>query len=287
MRTAVIGGAGGMGKLLVEHFLGLGHSVIVSDPKSIDTKNRVEFTSNNTIAVKDADLVVISVPMDLTTQIVQEVTPFMNENSILCEIATLKSNIVEELKTLGNLGIQPLSIHPLFGPSSEDLRKKYALIPVLDMRREKDLANALFPDSQIIVIESSEHDRFMALTLSLPYFANIILASVLKDEDFTLIEQLSGTTFAIQFMLSMSIMSHSSEFQLALQTENQNSIGVLKAFQTRFAEELSQLENDPIAFQKSYRKTKSQLEEKLVLEQKYQDMYRILKVLEEEVEERS
>ncbi|MHA2321676.1 MAG: prephenate dehydrogenase/arogenate dehydrogenase family protein, partial [Candidatus Thorarchaeota archaeon] len=189
MRIAIIGGAGNMGRLLVTHFLRHNHSLVVSDPRTGEVlSGDFDIATSNVAAVKDADLALISVPMEKTAAVIREVAPHMKENSILCEITTLKSNILETLRSACGHKLRPLCIHPLFGPRASYLRKKFALIPVMDEEEEKKLANSLFPESQIVIVEAGEHDRIMALTLTLPYFINMVLASILKDENISLIE---------------------------------------------------------------------------------------------------
>jgi prephenate dehydrogenase len=120
----------------------------------------------------------------------------------------------------------------------------------------------------------------MALTLTLPYFINMVLASILKDENISLIEQLSGTTFKVQFMLTGSIMFHTSAFHHALHRENKYSLEILQKLKSRIEDELSLLVNDVDEFKRSYNSLKSILEEQLNLEEKYQEMYRLLEVME-------
>ncbi|MFW9925865.1 MAG: prephenate dehydrogenase/arogenate dehydrogenase family protein [Candidatus Thorarchaeota archaeon] len=282
MKIAIVGGAGGMGKWLVNHFLEIGHTVIVADPNANRVISGVELIPNNAAAASKADVVVVSVPMEETASVIREVSPHMRENAILCEISTLKSNTIDDLRKVALGNIRPLSIHPLFGPGASDLKKRYALIPVYDSHEEKNIAESLFPESQIIVVEADIHDRIMALTLSLPYFMNMIFASVLKDEDISLMQQLSGTTFAVQFMLTGSIMSHTSEFHRTLHRENAYFTEILQKLLAKTTEEVKRLNSDIEGFEKSYRNIKSSLEEKLSLEDKYKEMYRVLKVMEEE-----
>ena len=281
MRIAIIGGAGNMGRWLITHFLKNNHSLVVSDP-TLDGVQSEEFetTTSNVAAVNNSDLVLISVPLEHTTSVITEVAPHMKENSVLCEISTLKSNVIEVLRNVSTNRIRPLCIHPLFGPGVSSLQKKYALIPINNMKEEMNLVESLFPESQIIVVEADEHDRIMALTLSLPYFTNMILASVLKDENIQLIEQLTGTTFAVQFMLTGSIMSHTSAFHLSLHKENNHSMEILQKLKSGIEEVLSLLVNDSDAFKKSYSNLKTSLEEQLNLKEKYQEMYRLLEVME-------
>ena len=260
MKTTIIGGAGGMGKWLTNHFLKLGHSVIVADPR-IDQNHDsdIEIASNNIAAVDNADLVLISVPMKHSADVIREVLPHMKNESIICEISSLKSNVIEILRTVSKSQIKPLCIHPLFGPGASDLKKKFALIPIQEEDDERKILKSLFPDSQVIIVDADEHDRIMALTLSLPYFTNMILASILKSEDVSLIEKLGGTTFAVQFMLTGSIMSHTPEFHLSLHKENNHATEMLRRLKSGINEVLTLLEKNGDEFIQSYKDIKSEL----------------------------
>ncbi|MHA2043612.1 MAG: prephenate dehydrogenase/arogenate dehydrogenase family protein [Candidatus Thorarchaeota archaeon] len=281
MRIAIIGGAGGMGKWFTDHLHKQGHSVIVADPKSNRHQStEIDIASSNISSVDKADLVLIAVPLTKTSAVIQEVVPYMKKKSILCEISSVKANIIDVRVT--SYQVRPLCIHPLFGPGTKFLKKKIALIPILAEEKEEKLLRLLFPDSRIIVVEAAEHDRIMALTLSLPYFANMIFASLLKNEDISLIEQLGGTTFAVQFMLSGSIMSHSPEFHLALHKENSHSIEILQKLRSQIGIELELLSDNTVEFTKSYQSMKDMLIEQVNLEEKYQEMYRVLETMEKQ-----
>ena len=285
MRVVIIGGAGGMGRWLVNHFLEQNHTIVVADPAVKEPKefqSEIEIAVNTEDAVKNSDVVIISVPMQHTAEVIMEVAPHMKKNSVLCEISTLKLKVIEVLRNVSTNQIRPLCIHPLFGPGATAIKKKFALIPTIELEEEKKLVKSLFPNSQIIVVEADDHDRIMALTLSLPYFMNMILASVLNEEDFTLIEQLSGTTFAVQFMLIGSIMSHTSAFHLAVHRENKYALEILRKLQSRITEYLELISNGTDIFEQSFSSIKSLLEEKLDLKGKYREMYRLLKVMEEQ-----
>jgi prephenate dehydrogenase len=278
MRIAVIGGAGKMGRWLVNHFQKLDHTIIIADPRRIEVDDLV-VTESNTTAVVDADVVFISVPMENMVDVIQEVVPHMKSKSILCEISTMKTNVFDTLIGVSSQSVKPLSLHPLFGPGATTLRKRFAMIPVRNLDDEKNLAEALFPDSEVIVVEKEDHERIMALTLSLPYFANMILASMVKDEDIQLMEQLSGTTFALQFLLTGSIMSHSSGFHVALHSENKYALEILSNFQNSIERELSILAQDRKAFEESYQTLQAKLGDRVDLESKYKEMYRVLNVM--------
>ncbi len=283
MKIAILGAAGNMGRWFIRYFSERGHTLIASDPtdNGLRDLSDIEITNDNESAVQDVDLVVISVPMGLTAEVIRDVAPHMKKYAILCEIASVKTRALEALKEVSVFPVTPLSIHPLFGPGAKSLNKRIALIPILDLEKEKQLVDTLFPESEIIVVDAEQHDRIMAVTLSLPYFVNMAIASVLKDEDIPLLNQLGGTTFALQLVLAGSIMFHSSRFHFALHNENKHAVHVLKKFLSNVELGLDRLDSDDLeSFVQSYNHTKETLEKDMSLHEKYEEMYRILESLE-------
>ena len=280
MRIAILGGSGKMGGWLTRHFLKQHHTIIIADPKQPENgehkDSAIEFAENNISAVSDADVVFISVPLDYTSEVIREVTPHMKRDSILCEISTTKTTVHATLREINKADIHILSIHPLFGHEESTMKKRFALIPIRHPGREHAMVDTLFPDSEVIEIEVEKHDRMMALTLSVPYFINAVLGSIFKNEDIEMMERLSGTTFAIQFMLMGSIMSHSSNFHTSLLKENDFTKGVLAKFHFETDRALKLFSNDVESYENWYQQTQSKLGEIISLTSKYNEMYRIL-----------
>ncbi|MHA2360839.1 MAG: prephenate dehydrogenase/arogenate dehydrogenase family protein, partial [Candidatus Thorarchaeota archaeon] len=283
---AIIGAAGNMGQWLIKYYVEKGHDLIASDPnefglKSITETFDVELTDDNVTAVHNADLVVVSVPMEAIAAVIQNIAPHMKRNAILCEIASIKAEAFQAMKNVSSLPIHPLCIHPLFGPGARTLKKKIALIPLKNPEEEKRLVDKLFPESEVIIVDAEEHDKSMALTISLPYFVNMIVASVLKDEDMDMLRHLGGTTFVVQLMLTGSIMSNDSALHASLHRENRHVLDILRKFYSRAEQALAHLEDDNgIVFEQAYNGIKETLEGSMSLTEKYEEMYRVLEVLD-------
>ncbi|MHA2021508.1 MAG: hypothetical protein ACW96N_07325 [Candidatus Thorarchaeota archaeon] len=175
----------------------------------------------------------------------------------------------------------------MFGPGARSLRKKIVLIPILDLEAEDHLVETLFPNCDIIIVDAEEHDRIVALTVSLPYFVNMILTSVLADEDICLLERLGGTTFTVQLMLSGSIMSQPSTLHASLHSGNKHVPALLQKLQLKTKESIASLvDNDIVRFEQFFSEAKESLAVGVDLEKKYEEMYKLLEIMgsENEVE---
>jgi len=239
LKVAVIGGAGRMGRWFARYFHNQGHEVILSDVRQEELKAASKSTGakiaeDNSEAVKNADLIVVSTPIDVTPKVLKETAPELKRSAAVMEISSLKFQVIPVLEKLAKQDVRTLSIHPLFGPGVQNLtEEKIALIPVSDPASELRLASNLFPGVEMIVVDAEEHDRTMALTLSLPHFLNIVFASVISEEDINVLKKLGGTTFTLQLVLSESVMTEDPELYASIQMTNAFTTKYLKKFLSR------------------------------------------------------
>jgi len=205
MMVTIIGGVGRMGRWLAHYFSSRGHEVTVSDlnldkAKALAETTGVKVAKSNVEAVKEADLIVVSTPIQVTPKVINEIASHIRKGAVVIEICSLKSSVVETMAKIAELDVRPLSIHPLFGPGAQKLAgKKIAVIPIVDSRAETKLTKELFPGAEIIIAGAEEHDRAMGLALSLTHFINIVFASIVSEEDIEILKRLGGTTFTLQY----------------------------------------------------------------------------------------
>jgi prephenate dehydrogenase len=236
MKVAVIGGAGRMGSWFVEYFASRGHSVTLTDTDA-DAALKVadafgaERADSIPGAVHDAECTLICVPIEDTGPVILEAASSMRAGSVLMEISSVKHPTFAPMRTAVDMGLRPLSLHPMFGPSAEGLEDKtMVVIPVVDGEEEEALAKSLFSDAVVIVVEHEEHDRAMAIVLSLTYFMNMALAGVLRDEDIRKLKKLAGTTFTVQLAVAEGIMVEDLGLVASLLIENPYTIKYLECF---------------------------------------------------------
>jgi len=285
MKIAVLGAAGRMGKWFVQYFVDKGHTLTVSgiNQEKLRTLAKdygVQIAKNNLEAVKDAELTIVSVPIGKTAEVLREIVPKLKRGSIVSEIASVKAGIIDVLRESSKFGVQPLSLHPLFGPMQK-VKKKFALVPVLNAESELAVAKRFFPDAEIVVVDAEKHDRAMAITLSLQYFVNMAFASTVKDEDFKTLEKLSGTTFTLQQILIGAIMMQDSELHASLHMANKHSPEYLSRFVSN-AEKIKKLieSGDTEAFKTVYNRISKDLSKTLDLTEMYEKMYAVLEAIE-------
>ena len=83
--VAVIGGKGGIGRLMATLFADLGHAVMV-----VDTDTELTAAA----AVPAADVTVLAVPIGITEDIIEEIGPLVRPDALLMDVTSIKSGPV-------------------------------------------------------------------------------------------------------------------------------------------------------------------------------------------------
>jgi prephenate dehydrogenase len=222
-RISIIGAGGKMGSWFLNYFLRKpATKVLVYDIKTL-SKPPANVTQCASVAscVKDADLVLVCVPIILAPFVVKQCALKMKSGAILAEISSIKTRTYTTLKKYSEK-IFPLCIHPMFGPGASHIRDtRIILIPVKNQKRESKLVRNLMRGADIIVLPNAHiHDKYMAVMLGLTYYANIILANLLSTEDILYMEKIAGTFFRIQLLLIRGILSDDLGLIVSIISEN-------------------------------------------------------------------
>lgn len=231
MRLAVLGASGGMGSFFVRYFLERGDAVRGSDPGRGKEKtppgggDRFASFPTNAEAVKGCDVTVIAVPMDSTLKVAKEVAGKLKPGSTLVEISSVKGETLPALRKLVGEDVTLLSIHPLFGPALEST--KGMKIAVIARKKggsegpEAKLAKSLFPGARIIPMSRKEHDRTMAVVLSLTHLLNLVYAGTvsqfLSPEEFM---RVSTPNSSMQLTLAEAILAQDAKLSYGIQAGN-------------------------------------------------------------------
>ncbi len=255
MKVAVIGSSGGMGKFLVKYFLSQGCTVTGSDLRRSGTRHRsFSFSGSNLAAVKGADVVVIATPAGATVAAAGEVAPGLREGAVVVEIASVKAKVLRQVRRrLAESGATLLSLHPLFGPSMDVYKGMKVCVIETDGGSEA-LARRLFPQAELIPMGEEEHDRKMALILSLTHLLNIAYAGTIRrymgPAEF---RRLQTPTSGVQLTLAEGILSQSPALYSYIQTENPYSAESARALVEELGGLLGLIEKgDRKAFEKRF-----------------------------------
>lgn len=281
--VAIVGAAGKMGSWFTDYFARRGLRVSAYDVnrKTLSAFGNVRVASGIDDCVKDADLVVICVPVHITPKIIKECAKRMKGGAIISEISSVKHRTFRALKQAPD-NVRPLCIHPMFGPGATDkTQRKVLLVPVRNEEAELKVVHEMFENASIKVLPNAKaHDRSIATVLGLTYFANIVFAKVVSSGNVSMFKQVSGTTFGLQSLLAESILTNEPDLVVALLRENPYAKKYIKQY-LKEASALARMASakDSKKLKADLQKVRSKLQKSQDLQQSYKRMYDIIESL--------
>jgi prephenate dehydrogenase len=269
LEIAIVGAAGKMGSWFTNYFARRGFRVSVYDinRQTLQPSGSVRVANSIDSCVKDADFVMVSVPVHMTTRVIRQCAKSMKAGAVISEISSVKHGTFRALKQSPS-SLRPLCIHPMFGPgASEKMQAKVLLVPVRNEDAELKLVHEMFENATVKVLpDAKAHDKSIATVLGLTYFANIVFAKVVSAGNISTLKQVSGTTFGLQSLLAESILTNEPDLIVALVRENPYA----KKYIRQYLKEASAVAR--IASAKDSKKLKEDLQQVRSKLQKWQDL---------------
>jgi prephenate dehydrogenase len=169
---SIIGGTGSMGKMFQDFFTQNGFEVLIAGRS---TKMTI------TECAARGDIVIITVPIDKTVEIIKQVSPYVKKDGLLTDLTSLKSEPLYAMLKYSKYSV--LGMHPIFGPGLEKFKNQTIVLcpgrgpQWLEWMKEILQKNQI----KVKVCTAEKHDEMMAVIQGLIHFSTITTASVLKE----------------------------------------------------------------------------------------------------------
>ncbi len=225
MKIAILGGSGKMGRWFGELLLKEGHEITITGRNPERLRNAGQQlgvpVATNIDAVRWADIVLISIPIDDFVGVVKEVAPYIRQDQTVIEITSIKmlplDTIHEHIKSEKVLGV-----HPMFGPGATDLAQhNFVLTPT--NKAERDLAVKVGDylkarGGKVVTMSPDKHDEMMSVVLSFCHFIALVSADTLLDiGSLQQLNTIGGTSYRMLMTFIASVISEDPSLYAALQ----------------------------------------------------------------------
>ncbi len=289
MKVAIIGGSGGMGRWFANFLLKDGREVVITgrnEKKLLEVKSELGVeVATNAEAVKSADVVLLSVPIDNFESVVQEIQPHIRPRQTVMEISSVKALPVEIMHKHIKAGLA-LGVHPMFGPGAGSIaNQNFILTPTNGdettlAQKVKEYLEAR--GARVTLMTPDEHDEMMSVILGLPHFIALVSADTLLNlGNLKQMEAIGGSTYKLLLTLVGSVISEDPEFYASLQMNLPNIAKIEELFQRNsktWAELVKNKNPRQFAHRMNILKDKFK-EDNPDFEKAYQNMYKILEGL--------
>jgi prephenate dehydrogenase len=139
MKILIIGGTGDTGQWFTRFYKKHGWDVTVwgaNKRMDIAEKLGVSFADDLDKELAQSDVVMVSVPIDLTEQVIADIAPKMKQGSLLMDITSVKTMPVHAMQQYAPGGVEILGTHPMFGPTITDLQGQIVILVPVEGRSE-------------------------------------------------------------------------------------------------------------------------------------------------------
>ncbi|MCU0455414.1 MAG: prephenate dehydrogenase/arogenate dehydrogenase family protein [Bacteroidales bacterium] len=171
MKVGIIGGTGKMGRLFSGIFERAGHDVACSGRKTRITPMDIAVMS---------DLIIISVPINLTADVIRHIAPHLTAQQVICDLTSLKVFPVREMLCSK---AEVIGLHPMFGPSVRTLAKQTIIVtPARCSHESLAMLTGIFEHegARITITTPEAHDRMMAVVQGLTHFVTLSMAETMR-----------------------------------------------------------------------------------------------------------
>ena len=130
--VVIVGGNGGMGRIFASYFENSGYKVFSFGHRGWDKAPEY---------LKTAKIVIVSVPIDITIDVIKRLSPMLRDDQILCDFTSVKGPIVEAMMQYHKGPV--LGLHPMFGPDVKSLVKQVVVtVPERDEKASQFFSRA-------------------------------------------------------------------------------------------------------------------------------------------------
>lgn len=169
--VAVVGGKGGMGSCMARLFADLGHTILIADT---DT----ELTPAE--AARAADVVIISVPIDVTLEVIRRIGPHLRTDALLMDVTSIKQAPLEAMLEATSASV--LGTHPMFGPAVHSFQGQRIILCKGRGDQWTDWVARMLRAHGLVVAEATadQHDRAMSVVQVLNHFQTEVFGLALS-----------------------------------------------------------------------------------------------------------
>ncbi len=219
--VGIIGGQGKMGKYFADFFAKNDCEVMISD---VGTK------LTNLELAKKADVVVVSVPIDSTREVIAQIAPHMKKSSLLMDLTSVKAEPMEEMKKAKS---DYLGCHPLFGPTAS-LRGQIAILCPGRGKLWHYWFSSMLEKNGVIVREltAKKHDELMSYIQTLTHFSHIAFADALRKSGIPIKEFIKypSPVYMLELYMMGRILNQDPKLYANIQISNKMNLKAVESY---------------------------------------------------------
>jgi prephenate dehydrogenase len=229
IQIGIIGGTRGMGRWFADYLTGQGHVVHVSG-RTIG-KGIEEMTAC-------CQVVVVSVPISITCEIISQVGPLMGKDSLLMDLTSLKAEPVQAM--LKHSASEVIGCHPLFGPQIDTVKKHHVVLCPVRTRKWLFWLIEVWEKGGALLVETTpeKHDELMSVVQVLNHLNTIMMGMALSKTSAPLsqLDRFTTPFFDIKAKMVEKIFSDNPRLYAEILCDNPRRSTIIEIYEQVIAE---------------------------------------------------
>ena len=238
MNVGIIGGSSGLGKTII-YYLRDDFDVFISGRdhkkgREVASEADVNYLESNEELANISDILIISVPIQNTEDVIREVAPFMKEGSVMIDVTSVKEGPSKTMAEVVADNVDYIPTHPIFGPRTTRLDNQViVLTPDRKGKWYERVYNYLdSKNMRIIETTAEKHDYMMSIVQVLTHFSFISTASTIEKlkVDLSETEDYESPIYNLMIDLIARIVAQNPYLTYNIQAMNENGPKIRNTF---------------------------------------------------------
>ena len=238
MNVGIIGGSDGLGKTLIYYFRDEFNVFITGRDhkkgKAVADELNVNYIESNAGLANISDMLIISVPIQHTCDVIREVAPFMKEGSVMVDVTSVKEGPSRTMAEVLPDTIEYIPTHPIFGPRTTRLDNQVIVLTPDKKGKWYPKVYRYLEGRNMRVIETTaeKHDFMMSIVQVLTHFSFISTASAIEKlkVDISETEDYESPIYNLMIDMIARIVSQNPYLTYYIQSMNSNGPKIRNAF---------------------------------------------------------
>ena len=238
MNVGIIGGSDGLGRTLIYYFKDDFDVFITGrDHKKgrlVAEEENVNYIESNADLASICDMVVVSVPIQHTSDVIREVAPYMKEGCVMVDVTSVKEGPSRTMAEVLPDGIEYIPTHPIFGPRTRQLDNQVIVLTPDKKGKWYEKVYRYLESKNMRIIETTaeKHDYMMSIVQVLTHFSFISTASAIEKlkVDLSETEDYESPIYNLMIDLIARIVAQNPYLTYNIQAMNNNGPKIRNTF---------------------------------------------------------
>ena len=231
-KIVIVGGRGKLGSLFGRYLTGSGYNVVSLEQNDWPQAAKI---------LQDADVVIISVPIANTLEVIVRLKPYLTENMLLADLTSVKRAPLEKMLEVHHGAV--VGLHPMFGPDVASMAKQ--IIACCDGRFSERyqwlLQQIQMWGVKIYHVDATEHDHHMTYIQALRHFSTFVYGLYLSQQpvDLDKLLALSSPIYRLELVMVGRLFAQDAALYADIIADKPENLAVIEhlknSYETGFA----------------------------------------------------